>query len=159
MYWDNDPLPAVESPIGDFFGLGMGEYITYKAGSLLVASQRALSCFLPRPFHKSAHITITNEGKKDITAFYYNIDWQKDRELPAEMPHFYAEYRQAQPNDGWTEDWKANGDPKVNDACNADRKDNYVMVEAGGSGHFVGVTQNIIVPAAVNRPPGIMEPS
>jgi hypothetical protein len=25
VYWDNDSLPAIESPIGDFFGLGLGE--------------------------------------------------------------------------------------------------------------------------------------
>src|SRR5689334_21197668 len=29
MYWDDDPLPAVEAPIGDFFGLGLGEYFLY----------------------------------------------------------------------------------------------------------------------------------
>ena len=25
MYWDDDPQPAVECPVGDFFGLGWGE--------------------------------------------------------------------------------------------------------------------------------------
>ncbi len=60
MYWDNDPLPAVESPIGDFFGLGLGEYVTYESGPLSVGSQKALNCYFPMPFHKSARITITN---------------------------------------------------------------------------------------------------
>jgi hypothetical protein len=144
MYWDDDPLPAVESPIGDFFGLGLGEYVNYESGPLSVGSQRALNCFFQMPFHKSAHITITNEGRKDISAFYYNIDWQKHKELPAEMLKFYAEYRQAQPNKGWTDDWKANSDPKVNEARNIDGKENYVMFEAEGPGHYVGVMQSII---------------
>jgi hypothetical protein len=25
MYWDGEPTPSVETPIGDFFGLGLGE--------------------------------------------------------------------------------------------------------------------------------------
>ena len=26
IYWDNEKTPSVEAPIGDFFGLGLGEY-------------------------------------------------------------------------------------------------------------------------------------
>jgi hypothetical protein len=144
MYWDGDPLPAVESPIGDFFGLGLGEYVNYESGPLSVGSQRALNCFFPMPFYKSARITITNEGEKDISAFYYNIDWQKYKELPPGMFHFFAEYRQAQPNQGWTNDWKSNDEPKVNDARNTDGQANYVMFEAEGPGQYVGVAQSII---------------
>lgn len=144
MYWDDEPLPAVESPIGDFFGLGLGEYFVYESQPLSVGSQKALNCFFPMPFHKSARITITNEGKQPITAFYYNIDWQKHRTLPDNLFHFYAEYRQAQPNQGWTDDWNANGDTKVNDAKNKDGRSNYVMFEAEGPGHYVGVTQSIL---------------
>jgi hypothetical protein len=144
MYWDDDPLPAVESPIGDFFGLGLGEYFTYESGPLSVGSQKALNCFFPMPFHKSARITISNEGAEAISAFYFNIDWQKYKQLPPNMLHFFAEYRQAQPNHGWTEDWQANSDAKVNDARNIDGKSNYVLVEAEGPGHYVGATQSIL---------------
>jgi hypothetical protein len=144
MYWDDDPLPAVECPIGDFFGLGLGEYFTYESGPLSVASQKALNSYFPMPFQKNARITITNEGLKPISAFYYNIDWQKYSRLSPDMYSFYAEYRQAQPNHGWTDDWKANSDSKVNDALNKDGKDNYVILEAEGPGHYVGVTQSIL---------------
>jgi hypothetical protein len=27
MYWDGERVPSVEAPIGDFFGLGLGEYV------------------------------------------------------------------------------------------------------------------------------------
>jgi hypothetical protein len=144
MFWDDDTLPAVESPIGDFFGLGLGEYFVYESGPLSVGSQKALNCYFPMPFHRSARITITNQGKEPITAFYYNIDWQKYQTLPDDMFSFYAEYRQAQPNQGWTEDWRANSEPKVNDASNKDGHSNYVMFEGEGPGHYVGVTQSIL---------------
>ncbi len=144
MYWDNDPLPAVESPLGDFFGLGLGEYHTYESGPLSVGSQKALNCFFPMPFRKSAKITVTNEGEEPLRAFYYNIDWQKYASLPKDMAYFYAEYRQATPNKGWTADWKLNGDKKVNGALNPDGKDNYVFFEAEGKGHYVGATLSVI---------------
>ena len=144
VYWDSDPLPAIESPIGDFFGLGLGEYFTYESGPLSVGSQKALNAYFPMPFRKSARITITNDGEKPTAAFYYNIDWQKHRELPSDLLYFYAEFRQAQPTAGWTEDWKANSDANVYKATNTDGKSNYVILEAEGPGHYVGVTQSIL---------------
>ncbi len=144
IYWDNDPLPAVESPIGDFFGLGLGEYFVYESGPLSVGSQKALNCFFPMPFRQAARITIENQGTQPIQAFYYNIDWQKHSRLPEDMLYFYAEYRQAQPNQGWTDNWKANSDPNVDNAKNIDGRLNYVMFEAEGPGHYVGVTQSIL---------------
>jgi hypothetical protein len=144
IYWDGDPLPAVETPIGDFFGLGLGEYFTYESGPLSVASQKALNSFFSMPFHKSARITITNEGSKPVSAFYYNIDWQKHESLPSDLLYFCAEYRQAQPNQGTTNDWKFNSDPLVNNAKNLDGKNNYVAMETEGSGQYVGMTLSVL---------------
>jgi Protein of unknown function (DUF2961) len=83
------------------------------------------------PFHKSAKITITNEGQQAISAFYYNIDWQKYSELPNDMLHFYAEFRQAQPNVGWTGDWEANTHAKVNEARNVDAPSHWLNSMSG----------------------------
>jgi hypothetical protein len=62
MYWDGESTPSVEAPIGDFFGLGLGEYHLYQSLALSVSSDKALNCFLPMPFQKHARITVTNEG-------------------------------------------------------------------------------------------------
>ncbi len=144
MYWDGETLPAVEAPIGDFFGLGLGEYFLYESGPLSVGSQKALNCYFPMPFRKSAKITVTNEGAQPIGAFYYNIDWQKHRSLPADAAYFYAEYRQAVPTPGWTSDWKLNSDPAVDRKPNLDGAANYVILETEGKGHYVGVTHSIL---------------
>ncbi len=143
-FWDGDPMPAIESPIGDFFGLGLGEYFTFESQLISVGSQKALNAFFPMPFRKSARITVTNEGDQPTAAFYYNIDWQKHASLPDDMLPFYAEYRQTQPAQGWTDDWKANSDRKVNERLNLDGRSNYVIVEAEGPGHYLGVTQSIL---------------
>ena len=144
IYWDGQSLPAVEAPVGDFFGLGLGEYFLYEAGPLSVGSQKALNCYFPMPFRKSARIVIENQGDEPVTAFYYNIDWEKHRSLAADVAYFHAEYRQATPNAGWTANWKRNGDPEVNDRPNRNGKSNYVILETEGKGHYVGVTHGIL---------------
>jgi hypothetical protein len=142
MYWDGEQSPAVETPLGDFFGLGLGEYFVFESGPISVGSQKAMNSFFPMPFRKSARITITNEGQQPLGAFYYNIDWEKHASLPGDLAYFYAEYRQAVPNKPTTNEWKANRD--VNMVLNPKGEDNYVFVEAQGRGHFVGVTLSIL---------------
>jgi len=144
MYWDGSSRPAVETPVGDFFGLGLGRYFLYESGPLSIGSQKALNCYFPMPFRKAARITITNEGEQKIDAFYFNIDWEKHHHLPDDTAYFYAEYRQATPNRGWTDDWKRNGEDKPNNHQNKNGNDNYVFFEAEGRGHFVGVTHSIL---------------
>jgi len=144
MYWDGEETPSVEAPIGDFFGLGLGRYHLYQSEYLSVGSQRALNAWFPMPFKESAKITVTNEGGQAINAFYYNIDWEKHESLPEEVAYFHAHYRQAVPTDGWTSDWEGNGDPKINDKQNKTGEGNYVILEAEGKGHYVGVMHSII---------------
>jgi hypothetical protein len=142
-YWDGDANPAIEAPIGDFFGLGLGQYFLYESAPISVGSQKALNCYFPMPFRKAARITITNEGNSPISAFYYNIDWQKHSRLAEDTAYFYAEYRQAVPTKGWTTGWKLNSDSKVNEAENKDGANNHVLFETEGRGHYVGTTLSI----------------
>jgi hypothetical protein len=145
MYWDGEPTPSVESPLGDFFGLGFGDYVVYESTPLAVAPERALNCFFPMPFQKHARITVTNEGSQDVPNFYFNIDYRAfGKPLPAELLYFHAQYRQASPNHGWSNQWKSNGERLVEDKKNLDGQDNYVWMEAKGRGHFVGVTMSVL---------------
>jgi hypothetical protein len=144
-YWDGEITPSIETPIGDFFGLGLGDYYLYQSIPLSVGSDKALNCFFPMPFQKHAQITVTNEGSRKVEALYFNIDYrQYAKPLPADQLYFHAQYRQANPNSGWTADWKSNADPGVNDKKNLDGAGNYVWMEAAGHGHYVGVTMSIL---------------
>ena len=145
MYWDGEKDPSVLSPIGDFFGLGLGIYHSWHSELLSVGNDKALNCFFPMPFEHHARITITNEGKQPINAFYYNIDYRTySHPLPPGTLYFHAEYRQAQPNHGWTNKWTSNADPLVNDKTNLSGKHNYVWLYAKGHGQYVGVTMSIL---------------
>ena len=49
------------------------------------------------PFHRSARVTITNEGRRRVTNLYDQVDWSKYKALPANTPYFHARYREALP--------------------------------------------------------------
>lgn len=134
MYWDNEATPSVEAPLGDFFGLGLGEYFRYQSTPLAVGSDKALNCFFPMPFQKHARITATNEGQDKIDAFYFNIDYRAyPHPLAAGTLYFHAQYRQCTP-------CKA----IVSNGKNLTGENNYVWMEATGRGHFVGVTMSVL---------------
>ncbi len=145
IYWDGEESPSVEAPIGDFFGLGLGEYYAWNSAMLSVGNARAMNCFFPMPFQHHARVTVTNDGKMTLSNLYYNIEYRTyTKPLPAGTLYFHAQYRQAQPNHGWTNQWYENGDALINYKRNLDGKDNYVWFEAKGRGQFVGVTMSIL---------------
>jgi hypothetical protein len=145
MYWDGETTPSVETPIGDFFGLGNGLYYKWESLMLSCGGDKALNSYFPMPYAHHARITVTNEGKSSVNHLYWNIDYRVDAQpLPKDTLYFHAQYRQAQPNHGWTGSWYENGDPMVNYKRNLDGKDNYTWLEAQGHGQFVGVTMSVL---------------
>lgn len=123
MYWDGEENPSVESPLGDFFVIGHGTNKPMQSLPVTVSSEgRARNCYWPMPFHKSARITITNEGKKRVDAFYYYVDWQKLPYLPDDTPYFHAQYRQQYPTSP---------------------DENYLIADIEGRGHYVGTVLNV----------------
>jgi hypothetical protein len=145
MYWDGEATPSIEAPIGDFFGLGLGDYFTFEALPLSAAPNHAVNSFFPMPFQKHARITVENAGGMKLDALYYNIDYQAyAKPLPADTLYFHAQYRQASPNQGLKGGWKDNNDPLQNDKKNLSGEGNYIWMEAIGRGHFVGVTMSVL---------------
>ncbi|RXH54558.1 glycoside hydrolase family 172 protein [Granulicella sibirica] len=145
IFWDNESTPSVEAPIGDFFGLGTGDYLNWQSEMLSVGSSKALNSFFPMPFAKHARVTLTNEGKMGAGSVYYNIEYRTDTHpLPPHTLYFHAQYRQASPNKGWTGEWYGNGDPLVNYKRNTTGDGNFVWFEAKGEGHYVGVTMSVL---------------
>lgn len=142
MYWDEEATPSVETPIGDFFGLGLGTYTNYQSALLNVSPDKGLNSYLRMPFVRNGRITVTNEGTQDVTDFYWNIDWVKVHALLPNSVYFHAQYHQCTPCQGWYK-----GNFYSNDFAEARRdsrwknvsgEGNYTILEASGDGHFVG---------------------
>ena len=123
MYWDGEEHPSVEVPIGDFFGIGHGVDQPYVTLPFKVSSEgRARNCYWPMPFRKSARITVTNEGRKRVNAFFSYVDWQKLPSLPEDTVYFHAMYRQEYPTV---------------------MEQNYLIAAIEGRGHYVGTVLNV----------------
>lgn len=130
MYWDGEQQPSVESPIGDFFGNGFGEYHNWHALPLSVQG-KALNCYFEMPF-RTARITVTNEGAQEARSLYFHIDYQEvAASLVASRGRFHAWWHREHPT-------KA-----VSAELNLTGQDNYVFVDATGKGQFVGVVMSV----------------
>ena len=134
-YWDGNDKPSVEAPIGDFFGLNLGQYVIYESAYLACSPGKSLNCYFAMPYKKSARFTVTNESKQAIGAFYSNIDYLSGPALPADALYFHAQYRQAAPCL-----------PTTGEAAkvNLNGEHNYVFAETRGGGHLMGVTLGVL---------------
>ncbi len=117
IYWDGNPRPAVEAPVGDFFANCFGARREVTSLPVVVEDADSYNCFWQMPFRKSARIEIENQSDKPIALLYYNIDWIQKDKLPKDTPYFYAQYRQEYP---------------------AQHGKDYVLLETQGKGHYVG---------------------
>ncbi|HVU24992.1 MAG TPA: glycoside hydrolase family 172 protein [Opitutus sp.] len=147
MYWDGNPEPSVNSPIGPFFGQGWDESYPFVSAPLADAPRegRAMVCYFAMPFANGARIEIENQSGKRIDAFYYNIDYVTMDALPADEGRFHAWYhREITPAapDGENE-WSVLG-PQ---GRNPDGARNYVIADIQGHGQFVGVNYYVQSPS------------
>jgi hypothetical protein len=142
-WWDGESSPSIEAPIGDFYGLGLGEYFTYQSALLTVAPVKALNAYFEMPFATAAKVTITNQGNQRTDNLYFAIDYVTLPALPGDIGRFHAQYRQSAPTKPTLERWVHNWDKAVNDIKNLNGESNYVYLEAAGRGHFVGVTHAV----------------
>jgi Protein of unknown function (DUF2961) len=137
-YWDGNTKPSVEVPVGDFFGLNLGQYQIYESAYLACSPGRSLNCYFYMPWRRSARFTVTNEGEKQVGAFYSNIDYINVNRQPADMLYFHTQYRQAAPCVA------PEGDTTK---LNPDGKLNYIYAETRGRGHLMGVTLGVQINA------------
>lgn len=93
IYWDDAKTPAVECPIGDFFGLGHGKYVEYASAAVSIGAHKGLNCYWPMPFKTHARITVTNEGSKPVDALYFNLDYRQEKSPEHDLRYFHTQYR------------------------------------------------------------------
>jgi len=144
MYWDGEIEPSVEVPIGDFFGIGHGITKNFVSLPLTMNSQdgKAFNCFFSMPFSKGAIIEVINECSKEELVFYYYIDYEEYDKLEEKLGRFHAQWRRQNPCRGISEAEMTNEEFQFG-GKNKTGKDNYVILEAEGRGHYVGCSLNI----------------
>jgi len=117
MYWDNEEVPSVEVPVGDFFGCAFKKRLKITAIPINVNPSGGMNCFFPMPFRKHAKITVENRSPKEIGGFFYAISYELG-EIDPDEAYFHAQFRRSNP---------------------LTYKEDYVIVDGiKGKGHYVG---------------------
>ena len=124
VYYDGSPIPSVDCPVGDFFGVGHG--FERPVNSLMVrdsSSGRSRNSYWQMPFRRRVRITVTNEGRRRVANLYFHVDWKKVPALPPDTAYFHARYRQELPAQA--------GRP-------------YEILSVNGRGHYVGTVFSVV---------------
>ncbi|HET6253275.1 MAG TPA: glycoside hydrolase family 172 protein [Puia sp.] len=95
IYWDDETTPSVEVPVGDFFGMGWGQYSPLQSLAVCVNPGSAFNCYWPMPFRKKCRITMENIDDKDMV-LYYSVDYLLT-DVPANAAYFHAQFRRVNP--------------------------------------------------------------
>ena len=95
FYWDDETIPSVEVPVGDFFGMGWGQYAPLNSLAVCVNPGSAFNCYWPMPFRKKCKITLENIDEKDMVLFY-QVDYILT-DVPGDAAYFHAQFRRMNP--------------------------------------------------------------
>ncbi|MGW1453378.1 glycoside hydrolase family 172 protein [Salegentibacter agarivorans] len=123
MYWDNAEKPAVTVPIGDFFGIGLGERVAFESTFFSDPEERSFNCYIPMPFKTSAKIIVRNESAKDLKALFYDVNFIK-KEHTDDTPYFHAY-------------WNRENKTKL-------KEDFEILPKVKGKGRFLGANIGVI---------------
>jgi hypothetical protein len=74
-YWDGEPSPAIEAPIGDFFGQGWGRFAQLSSAMIAVNPHGGMNSYWPMPFRSAARLTLENLALNPATV-YYQISYE-----------------------------------------------------------------------------------
>ncbi len=159
MFWDGEDNPSVRAPLGDFFGTGhaaCAHYVSLPL-SMVFGPRRgpkgpfaaAMNSYFPMPFSTGACVQLRNESEEPVENLFYYVNYElTDEPVPADLGRFHAFYRQEKPavkvthqpapqaGAGAPPPWELPG-------VNLTGDDNYVILDAAGTGHYVGCVLSI----------------
>lgn len=124
MYWDGEEKPAVEAPLGDFFGLALGRSTAFESAWFDNPEGRSFNCRIPMPFKKSFKITAANESDAKVPMFFYDVDFTTGDNHGADIGYFHAYFHRENPT--------------------TLRKDFEILPEVNGMGRFLGCNIGVI---------------
>ncbi|MBD0278066.1 MAG: DUF2961 domain-containing protein [Flavisolibacter sp.] len=98
FYWDDEKEPSVEVPVGDFFGMGWGEYAHLNSVAVTVNPGSAFNSYWVMPFRRKCRITMENIATERMV-LYYQVDYTLTQ-VPDDAAYFHAQFRRSNPTKG-----------------------------------------------------------
>ncbi len=97
-YWDGSAEPAIEAPVGDFFGQGWGEFAQLSSVPIAVNPHGGFNSYWPMPFTSAARLTVENLAPEPATV-YYQVTYETYGSAAeiAGMGYLHAQFRRSNP--------------------------------------------------------------
>ena len=138
IYWDGEATPSVEAPLGDFFGMGHARTKNFTSKPLSMGPEDGASfnCLFAMPFSERARIEIENEYEGSVRLYFY-VDYESYGALSENYLRFHSTWRRQNPCEGIDEADLTNEFFQFG-GTNTTGSSNYLILDAVGSGHYVG---------------------
>ncbi len=91
IYWDGEKKAAVQAPISDFCGNGLGEISNFTS-KYFGMSSGGFFCKFPMPFRKGFRIELENVDKQIDTYVFSNVLYQLTSEPVKDAGYFHADF-------------------------------------------------------------------
>lgn len=131
IYFDDESIPYVESPLGDFFGVMHGEpFYPINTHFLSIKTENGYNCYFPMPFAKSARLEF--EAGDEGGTVYLEVDWHRYPGQAIQEPRrFCARWRREMPTQRYG--------------------DEFLMLDADGPGQLIGFVYGVRLIDDVDR--------
>jgi hypothetical protein len=138
MYWDGEDKPSVEVPVGDFFGMGHAQTKNFSSKPLSMSPENgnSFNSYFAMPFAAGARIELHNEYEGTIRTYFY-IDYEAYDRIADSYLRFHANWHRDNPCAGIAKEGHSNEFYQFG-GQNTTGAGNYVILDAVGSGHYVG---------------------
>ncbi len=125
MFWDGTASPAVSAPVGDFFGVGLGQMAQFESALFSNPEGRSLNCVVPMPFRTGMRIVMRNESGRDLPELFYDVNYTLGDRHAADILYFHAHWRRENPT--------------------TLQRDYEILPKVSGRGRYLGTNIGVIV--------------
>lgn len=125
IYWDGAQRPAVSAPLGDFFGVGLGQMAQFESALFSNPEGRSFNSVVPMPFRTAMRVVLTNESGRDLPELFYDIDYTLGDKHPPGALYFHAHWRRENPT--------------------TVQRDYEILPRVAGRGRYLGTNVGVIV--------------
>lgn len=94
-YWDGSQEPAIETPLGDFFGQGWGRFAQLSSQMVAVNPHGGFNSYWPMPFSDGALLTAQNLSDAPVVV-YYQVTYEVG-ESAGTGGRLHAQWRRSNP--------------------------------------------------------------
>ncbi len=124
FYWDGAKRPAISVPLGDFFGVGLGQTAAFQSALFSNPEGRSFNCAVPMPFRTGMKVLLVNESNVDIDMLFYEVDYTIGDRHGDDVLYFHAWFNRESPTHL--------------------RQDYTILPKVSGRGRFLGVNIGVI---------------